>query len=305
MSNIDKKYTSKKMKKRPAKSREYADLLNNFSAFKETYYQIVQDFNFDQQKDKEAQKYLNRLLEKKGKDWDREKIIHAFHHQIQKKPVICIFGAGPSLESCINKLIQTSHKNIFKYTINLAADGGSVFLRKKKIFLDGIFTDLDGITSKEFRYGTYLIVHAHGDNTEKLRMFKEEIRKKHKIIGTGQVKAEHLIINPGGFTDGDRIIFFLKNLLLPSQKICFFGMDFGSSVGKYSKSEFHTDKKANKIKKKKLHYARLLIKRVIDEIPNQCYFVEPKKRLEEFSAITIEDFIKLVKKSKEYTLNQD
>ncbi|MGV9171819.1 MAG: 6-hydroxymethylpterin diphosphokinase MptE-like protein [Promethearchaeia archaeon] len=283
------------MKENSKKSKRYHNLLDDFGNFKKTYYQIVQDFHFDMEKDKESQMLLNQFLELKEENWDLNNVIHNFQKRLQKKAIICIYGAGPSLEPCIKNLEKKSHKKILNKAVNLAADGASVLLRKYGILIDGIFTDLDGISPKEFRYGKYLIIHAHGDNIEKLNFFKQEIIKKRNVIGTCQVEPKNLIFNPGGFTDGDRILFFIKNLLRPSQKLCFFGMDFGSTVGRYSKPTLQREQKANQNKKEKLHYARLLIKKISDKIPNTCYFVEPKTRPEDFSTISLKEFIKLMK----------
>lgn len=285
------------MKEKKSKKMNYIELLNEYDQFKHTYHKIRKDFKFNRKKDEEAQSYLNQLFTEKRKNWELEEIIHNFHKIIQKKSIISIYGAGPSLAPCVNKIIETSETNVFQNTINLAADGASIFLRQKNIPIHGIFTDLDGITPQEFEYGKYLIVHAHGDNIQKLKAFKEKIIKKENVIGTCQVKPEYLITNPGGFTDGDRILFFIRNLLHPSQKLCLLGMDFGSSVGQYSKPNFQENQKANTIKLKKLSYAKDLIEDIINKIPNECYFVEPQTKYSQFKTISINQYRDLIRAS--------
>ena len=70
---------------------------------------------------------------------------------------------------------------------------------------------MDGITIKEFQYASFNIIHAHGDNIKNLKLFKNEIIKFKNIIGTTQVEPDRNLVNPGGFTDGDRILYFLKH----------------------------------------------------------------------------------------------
>ena len=87
----------------------------------------------------------------------------------------------------------------------------------------------------------------HGDNIEQLRYFNDDIIKFEKVIGTTQVEPLTNLINPGGFTDGDRILFFLRTLISPFHRLFLIGMDFGSIVGKYSKINIIENQEANSI----------------------------------------------------------
>ena len=155
--------------------------------------------------------------------------------------------------------MRSKEKKIFNECINLAADGASIYLKNKGIPLHGIFTDLDGITNNEFNYADFMFIHAHGDNIAELREFEKEILNSKNIIGTTQVEPLDNMINAGGFTDGDRIFYFLRSLLSPDQILFLIGMDFGKTIGKYSKPEITNDEIGDSIKIKKLQYALELI----------------------------------------------
>ncbi|MFB5624707.1 MAG: 6-hydroxymethylpterin diphosphokinase MptE-like protein, partial [Nitrosopumilus sp.] len=93
------------------------------------------------------------------------------------------------------------------------------------------------------------VVHAHGDNIEKLGLAK----KFKNCIGTTQSTPFSKIENFGGFTDGDRSIFLAS--YFQAKKVVLFGMDFGEQIGKYSK----TKKSERKIKLMKLKRGKSLL----------------------------------------------
>ena len=268
------------------------DQLDFFVLFKEWYYQIIANFKFDYRKDCEARDYLSGILTKKVNDWQLEEVLFSFKKLIQSRSNIFIFGCGPSLEDTVNFVLNYSRKEFFNDSINLAADGASVLLGAKGIHIHGIFTDLDGITKKQFNRSDFMIVHAHGDNIDKLKYFEKYILNHKNIIGTTQVEPSENLVNPGGFTDGDRILFFLRTLLLAKHKLFLIGMDFDSVVGKYSKPKMDTNRDADPIKKAKLKYAVRLIKWFITINNNPIYFVNSKIASKRFTYISIEELEK-------------
>lgn len=268
--------------------------LNFYNEFKDVYFEIINDFKFDYHKDCKARDYLSGILAKKNHLWKIENILKSFKKLVVSKPVILIYGCGPSLEVTVDIILNQKGRNFFNTFINLAADGASVFLREKNIGIDGIFTDLDGITKKEFNYSNFNIVHAHGDNIEMLKHFEKDILNFENVIGTTQVEPLKNIINPGGFTDGDRILFFIHKLLNPSQMIFLIGMDFQNKVGKYSKLDIMNDQEANLIKKKKLRYAVELIEWIKTKIPNEMLFINSEIVSDKYKYITIQEFIEMI-----------
>ncbi len=264
--------------------------LNFYVEFKEWYLKIVKDFQFDYQKDRESRNYFLQLLAQKGKEWNLETLLKKFNGLIQEHCKIVIYGSGPSLEPTVNLMVRDLRAEIFSNFLNLAADGASVLLTKRKVPIDAIFTDLDGITKKEFLIPKFVVVHAHGDNIDKLKYFKEEIITFPNLIGTTQVEPVREIINPGGFTDGDRILFFLRPFLTTSHKLFLIGMDFKGIVGKYSKPNFTEHQKASPIKLKKLEYAVKLIEWIKESMSCDVFFVGSESPSKKFKTMPFEEF---------------
>ncbi|KKK43763.1 hypothetical protein LCGC14_1622650 [marine sediment metagenome] len=269
------------------------DDLNFFREFKDWYFKIINDFNFDYKEDYRAREYLSKILDSKANEWHLDKILFSFQKRIHEKSNIFIYGCGPSLEETVNYIIEKLGISIFGKIINLAADGAAVFLKEKLIPVDAIFTDLDGITITEFNYPDFLIIHAHGDNLDKIKQFENEIINFHNVIGTTQVEPVSNIISPGGFTDGDRILFFLRSLIKPYQKLFLIGMDFKNIVGKYSKLYIEHNREGSQVKKKKLSLAVELLEWVTPKIKNDIFFINSERISDKFKYITLDEYMNL------------
>ena len=239
--------------------------------FKEWYLRILDDFGFDYFKDCEARDYLNQILNKKEHPWNLETVLKRFKSEMVKRKNILLIGCGPSLEETFEFILRNLEKNIFSNSFNLVADGASMFLKEKGVPINAVFTDLDGIDKEIFDISAFMVVHAHGDNIDKIRYFAQEILSSKNLIATTQVESIDNIINPGGFTDGDRILFFIKSLLQPFHRIFLIGMDFQTIVGKYSKPRLKKNTKADPIKIKKLKYAINLIEWLKNSMKNEIY----------------------------------
>ena len=113
------------------------------------------------------------------------------------------------------------------------ADGATKAIIENNLKPDIVVTDLDGdikSLKKAGRTNTIMIVHAHGDNTEKIHL----VKYFKNCIGTTQTKSVGKVHNFGGFTDGDRCVFLASHF--KAKKIILLGMDFGTRIGKYSKT---------------------------------------------------------------------
>ena len=207
------------------------------SGWKKRYSEIRKEFNYSEKKDKESAVILNSIIKKSNIN---EKII-----SLVKDKTVFVIGSGPSLSTAIPVL-----KN-FKKTIKIAADSSVKLLVENEIIPDIVITDLDGdeSTLKKIGKKSIFIVHAHGDNIEKL----EFVKKFTKCIGTTQSNPFEKIQNFGGFTDGDRGVFLANHF--DAKKIILFGMDFGEKIGRHS----NTKKSERKIKLMKLHKGKLLL----------------------------------------------
>jgi len=206
--------------------------------WKEMYSCILKEFGYDEEKDKESAVLLNSILKKSHIN---RKIMN-----LVKGKTVLVIGSGPSLSTAITKL-----KNYKKLTI-IAADSSIKPLVENGIIPDIIVTDLDGdknTLEKIAKTKSIFVVHAHGDNIEKLGF----VKKIKNCIGTTQSTPFDKIRNFGGFTDGDRGVFLAN--YYDAKKIILFGMDFGDQIGKFSE----TKKSERKMKLMKLKRGESLL----------------------------------------------
>jgi len=201
------------------------------SGWKTRYLSILKELKYSEKKDKESAIILDSILKKTKNIEKVEKLIQG--------NTVFVIGSGPSLSFAIPKLKK------FKKSIKIAADSSLKPLIDNGIIPDIIVTDLDGdenTIKKISKKKSIFVVHAHGDNIEKLQM----VKKIKNCIGTTQTEPFNKIQNFGGFTDGDRGVFLASHF--NAKKIILFGMDFGTRIGKFSS----TKKSDRKIKLKKL-----------------------------------------------------
>ena len=208
------------------------------SGWKKRYFSILQELNYSEKKDKESALILDSILKKTDTIKKVRKLIEG--------KTIFVIGSGPSLSSAIPKL-----KKLEK-SIKIAADSSLKPLVDNGIIPDIIVTDLDGnedAIKKISKTKSIFVIHAHGDNIEKLQM----VKKMKNCIGTTQTNPFNKVQNFGGFTDGDRGVFLAS--YFNAKKIILFGMDFGNQIGKFS----NTKKSDREIKLKKLEIGRELL----------------------------------------------
>jgi len=206
--------------------------------WKKRYFAILKELNYSEKKDKESALILDSIIKKTDSNKKIRKLIQG--------NTVFVIGSGPSLSFAIPKLKK------FKKSIKIAADSSLKPLIDNGIIPDIIVTDLDGnedAIRKISKTKSIFVIHAHGDNIEKLQM----VEKIKNCIGTTQTKPFSKIKNFGGFTDGDRGVFLAS--YFNAKKIILFGMDFGNQIGKFS----NTKRSDRKIKLKKLEIGRDLL----------------------------------------------
>jgi uncharacterized Rossmann fold enzyme len=264
--------------------------------FKEWYFKIIKDLKFDYQRDIEGRDYLSSILREKAENWCLEEVLISFNQLVKSRKIIFIYGCGPSLEETVNYMLKMEPKLGYSTVVNLVADGAARLLIEKRIPINAIFTDLDGITRGDFVKSEFIIVHAHGDNISRLKYFKKEILSFPNLICTTQVEPDKNLINSGGFTDGDRILFFIASLLVPTHEIYLVGMDFNTVVGRYSKPEMQKDRVATPIKLKKLQYGIKIIDWLLPQIKIPVYFVNSQHDHSKLNNLTLHEFEKKIMK---------
>ena len=233
--------------------------------WKTQFKEIRKEFGYLEKDDLISVRKLDSLL--KGKKSKRQ-----FQNMIQGKTVL-IIGAGPSLTKSL-KYIKKS-KNVTK----IVADGAVRALLEKNIKPDILVTDLDGDLKSIEKIGKTkipIIVHAHGDNYEKL----EIVKKLKNVVGSTQTRKIGKIENFGGFTDGDRCVFLAE--YFNASKIVLIGMDFGQKIGKYSKHKVTN----RKIKIKKLKFGKMIIEWFATKSKAELYST---KRMKGYKTIRLID----------------
>jgi len=234
------------------------------------YREILKDFGYSRKKDTQSCKLLDSLLPKKTR-------IAEIKDLIEKKPVFVV-GAGPSLPSSIS--ILKKHKKITK----IVADGATKAIIENGLKPDIVVTDLDGdikSLKKAGRTNTIMIVHAHGDNAEKIHF----VKNFKNCIGTTQTKPMGKIHNFGGFTDGDRCVFLANHF--KAKKIILLGMDFGTRIGKYSKARVVS----RTIKIKKLRRGKKLLEWLAKKSESKLYSTT---KIRGFTKINFQDIDNII-----------
>jgi Uncharacterized Rossmann fold enzyme len=113
-----------------------------------------------------------------------------------------------------------------------------------------VVTDLDGPADRiisSSKEGKYIIVHAHGDNIDKIIEHLPQL--KGNVLGTTQSIPVRYVKNIGGFTDGDRSV--LIAVFLGAKQINLYGFDFENPVDE-----------PKDIKAKKMEFAREIIEKL-------------------------------------------
>jgi len=217
------------------------------------YYQNIRwQFGYSTQKYQAAADMLSRMIKRKALD------SRVLQRKILGKQVMVI-GAGPSLEK--NMEFIKLNTNFVK----VVANGAVQALIERNIKPTIVVTDLDGNPSflqKAEQLGATLVVHAHGDNINKL---KKLVPKFRHLIGSTQVMPVENVYNFGGFTDGDRCVFLAEEF--GAKEIILVGMELDNNIGKYSK-EIIAD---IDLKKKKMRAGKRLLEMLAKRSRSQLY----------------------------------
>jgi len=217
------------------------------------YEEILKDFGFKREKDEEAARIAFEIISRVGQT--PTDIKQKIEELIKGKAAI-ICGNAPCLENDIRE--KQLDRDFFSFTreyVVIAADGATSVLLRTAIIPDIVVTDLDGNIADIIyanRFGSIGVVHAHGDNIEKLKRVLPALNEN--VICTTQsrplspIGKSVTVYNFGGFTDGDRCVFLAKEF--GAKRIELIGFDF-------------EDKNVSKRKRKKLKWAKRLIEDVL------------------------------------------
>lgn len=245
-----------------------------YSKWEPFYKQIVEDFEYDEEEDFNAGKVLDGLLEKVDTKANFDSVFNLINGQD-----VYIFGGGPSLKKDIQRIFKRNDldfelppeeaegrpepktpKELGFDQIFVAADIATSGLMDMGIVPDVIVSDLDGIVEdliEANKIGAKMIVHAHGDNQDKLNEFVPKFEGE--LVGTMQAEpsAFEKVVNVGGFTDGDRAVYLADHL--NAKNILLIAFNFRSPSRKKGEPEPEEEDEEMRVKAKKLTWANVLI----------------------------------------------
>ncbi|MGB6680307.1 MAG: 6-hydroxymethylpterin diphosphokinase MptE-like protein [Candidatus Bathyarchaeia archaeon] len=244
------------------------------------YDRINKLFNYDMNEDQRATDILSGLISKRA--------IHpeSMEKFITHKPVL-VFGAGPSLEE---NLYQLQKEGLLEKFSIISADGATTALLKVvELTPQFIVSDLDGKIEDLLnanRLGSTMVIHGHGDNITQLKKY---VPKFVNIIGTTQVKPTINVYNFGGFTDGDRAVFFAASMK-PSMLVLA-GMDLGQKIGKYSKEKIGSQEE----KILKLKVCKELLEWLASKVEMPLYNVTGRsENIRRFKNVSSSELVKII-----------
>ena len=186
----------------------------NLKEWRPFYLEIVREFGFDRAQDERSAQLLSHLLANKtGYNSTLAKL-----SRLVKGCDVLVCGKAPILIRDIR-----SGKIEGQETI-IAADGATSVLLSQGVIPHIVVSDLDGNISDLKRANAMcaiMVVHAHGDNMNAIETYVPSLSA---VLGTAQTQPEPLLLNVGGFTDGDRAVFLAKEY--GARTISAIGFDF-------------------------------------------------------------------------------
>ena len=200
----------------------------DFNEWEGWYKEILETLGFLRDDDEKTAELLDKILDEKG----CLTIEQFFDEMMEKKDTskFIVVGAGPSIKKHIKYVKENYDLNDY---LIVSADGATTAMLEDDLVPDIVATDLDGKMEDLLAansLGSYFVIHAHGNNEE---LIDNWATKFDKILGTTQSVPIGHLYNFGGFTDGDRAMFFA--IALGCEEMVLAGMDFGTTVTKYSR----------------------------------------------------------------------
>ena len=225
----------------------------DFNEWEGWYKEILDTLGFSREGDENSAELLDKILDEKGC-----LTLEQFFDEIMEKKdtsKFIVVGAGPSIKKHIKYVKENYDLNDY---LIVSADGATTAMLEDDLVPDIVATDLDGKMEDLLAansLGSYFVIHAHGDNEPLIDKWTTSFDK---ILGTTQSKPVGHLYNFGGFTDGDRAMFF--TLALGCEEMILAGMDFGTTVTKYSRPNIEgATGPADEVKTKKLIFAERLL----------------------------------------------
>jgi len=163
-----------------------------YEAWEPAYEAILDAFGYDRQADERSRDVLyDRLAGREPVQFEA----------ITLSGTVAVCGAGPSLRDDLDAARRADAV--------VAASTAADVCREAGVAVDCLVTDLDGVPETArimAAAGTPVAVHAHGDNLDAIRRLVPRMTAS-AVVPTTQAAPRPPVVNPGGFTDGDRAAF--------------------------------------------------------------------------------------------------
>ena len=164
-----------------------------FAEFEPIYEAILADLGFDRGGDEGARD----LAAEYARPFEERRL------SVLNDACVAVVGAAPSLQSELQTFDESAVDAVVAAStaVDILADNG--------VRVDLMVTDLDKNveTARELTHsGTPVAAHAHGDNIPALREWLPKFDPDWTLVTT-QAEPTGVVVNPGGFTDGDRAAF--------------------------------------------------------------------------------------------------
>ncbi|PSQ11756.1 hypothetical protein BRC99_06155 [Halobacteriales archaeon QS_7_69_60] len=163
-----------------------------YEEWQPAYRAILDDFGYNAAGDEQARDVLADLLA------DERPLGPA---DIELSGTVAVCGAAPSLDDELD--VARGADSV------VAASTAADVLRAAGVAVDCMVTDLDKNPETVHELtaaGTPVAVHAHGDNVPALEAHVPRIDAS-AVLPTTQAEPRDPVVNPGGFTDGDELVF--------------------------------------------------------------------------------------------------
>lgn len=186
-----------------------------FEDWEPFYEAILEEFGYDRSADRRSARLLNRRLE----PFDVRRL-EALFDGVD----VAVVGNAPSLEP----------RDVCEDVV-VAADAAARRLDDAGVPVDVVVTDLDGAPQHAATVsddGTFVVVHAHGDNYDAVERWLPEFETSN-VVGTTQTRPFGVLHNFGGFTDGDRAAFLADEFGASGIELA--GFDFDAASGEKRK----------------------------------------------------------------------
>ncbi len=187
-----------------------------YSAWAPQYARIREEFGFPFEREEEAARLLESLLPRPARTDPLRRLRPLFEGR-----EAIVVGLAPSAgPPPLWRRPAPSRPPVIG-----SADGATATCLGAGLVPTVVVTDLDGPVPSEVaanRRGSFVVVHAHGDNRPALREWVPVFPRE--LAGSWAGPPRKSVLNVGGFTDGDRAVYLAEHL--GARSVLLWGFDF-------------------------------------------------------------------------------